>query len=312
LKAEDRDAVAFAVGTNIDDFSSRMKDAESFFKYQQKFGGEGAKQGLSGSDLAELSSGAYIAGGYGAGKTVGLLGRMYNSFKGGLTDEQTLNLLMSPDTKGILREAITNPNSVKTLDKIEQAIFKPRALQTAVGGAQVGAEAMQQGATPNPLLAPAAEPWDIGPATAPNQSTPAPASSGEPWDVGAAQKVSAAEIEQKIRAEAEKQGYGQYADMFVRQAKQESGFNPYAVSPKGAAGVFQHMPGTAQDLGIDPFNVDQSIAGGIGYMGQQLNKFKDPRLALAAYNWGPGNVSKSGLVGAPEETQNYIKAILGS
>lgn len=311
LDAKDREAMAFAVGTSIDDFSSRMKDAENFFKYQQKFGGEGTKATLSGADLAELSSGAYIAGGYGAGKTVGLLGRMYNSFKGGLTDEQTLNLLMSPETKGILREAITNPNSVKTLDKIEQTIFKPNVVDTLAGGAQAAAVARENAPQRvNPVLQPSAEPWDIGPAGAGEQS--APESSGEPWDVGAAQKISAAEIEQKIRAEAEKQGYGQYADMFVRQAKQESGFNPYAVSKKGAAGVFQHMPGTAQDLGIDPFDVDQSIAGGINYMGQQLNKFRDPRLALAAYNWGPGNVAKSGLANAPQETQDYIKAILGS
>lgn len=325
LDANDREAMAFAVGTNIDDFSSRMKDAENFFKYQQKFGGEGATQGLSGSDLAELSSGAYIAGGYGAGKTVGLMGRMYNSFKGGLTDEQTLNLLMSPETKGVLREAITNPNSLKTLDKIEQAIFKPNALQTVVGGAQVGAEAIQQGTPPTkseqaPLELPQLnlEGIDLS-----------GIDTGEPAAAGAAQEPAGgipklnlegvdisthtpAEIEQKIRAQAEAKGYGQYADMFVRQAKQESGLNPYAVSSKGAAGVFQHMPGTAKDLNIDPFNVDQSIAGGIDYMGQQLNKFKDPRLALAAYNWGPGNVSKSGLAGAPEETQNYIKAILGS
>lgn len=308
LDEKGKEAMAFSVGTSIDDFSSRMKDAENFFKYQQKFGGEGAKQGLTGADLAELSSGAYIAGGYGAGKTAGLMGRMFNSFKGGLTDEQTLNLLMSPETKGILREAIKNPNSIKTLDAIEKNIFRP-AMSNAVQGTQIGAVAIENLPSNVSPAQQSAEPWDIGP---PDAGTSAPASSGEAWDVGAPQSFSPAEIEQKIRAAAEAKGYGQYADMFVRQAKQESGFNPYAVSNKGAAGVFQHMPGTAQELGIDPFNVDQSIAGGIDYMGQQLAKFKDPRLALAAYNWGPGNVAKSGLAGAPAETQAYIKAILGS
>jgi hypothetical protein len=313
LKTEERDAVAFAVGTNIDDFSSRMKDAENFFKYQQRYGQavDGGK--AVNSDVVDaLSSAAAVSLGYGPAKAVSLSGRIANFFTNGLTDEQTLNLLMSKEAKGLLRDAITSPNSIKTLDKIETTLMKPRVVDTIAEGVQAGAVARENAPTSTNKATQPLESWDIGPAGAEDTTTPDSGTSAEPWDIGAAQKVSAAEIEQKIRAEAEKQGYGQYADMFVRQAKQESGFNPYAVSKKGAAGVFQHMPGTAQELGIDPFDVDQSIAGGIGYMGQQLNKFKDPRLALAAYNWGPGNVAKSGLAGAPAETQNYIKSILGS
>ena len=81
--------------------------------------------------------------------------------------------------------------------------------------------------------------------------------------------------------------------------------------PPQILGVFQHMPATAQDLGIDPFNVDQSISGGVRYMGQLLGKYNDPRTALAAYNWGMGNVDRQGLNNLPAETQNYIKGILG-
>jgi soluble lytic murein transglycosylase-like protein len=100
--------------------------------------------------------------------------------------------------------------------------------------------------------------------------------------------------------------------MFVKQAKQESGYNPYAVSKAGAQGVFQLMPGTAKDLGVtDPFDVAQNISGGINYMGQQLNRFKDPALALAAYNAGPKRVADFGGIPNIPETQDYVKRILG-
>lgn len=313
LPENERNAMAFAVGTNIDDFSSRMKDAEGFFKYMQKFGGADNKQFLSGSDLAELSTAGYVAGGYGTGKALGLVGRFMNTVKGGLTDEQTLNLLMSPETKGILREAITNPNSVKTLNRIEKSVFAPAAA-TAVQGAQVGAEAVQNAlpsgispATQN-ITAPV-EPWDIG---APPSVAPESAPSGGTWDIGAPKQLSQSEIEKQIRDEAQAQGYGQYADLFVRQAKQESGFNPYATSKAGAAGIFQHMPATAQELGINPYDPTQSIQGGVKYMGQLLKQYNnDPAKALAAYNWGMGNLNKYGIENAPAETQGYLKNILG-
>lgn len=312
LDEKSKEAMAFAVGTNIDDFSSRMKDAENFFKYQQRYG----KQAEGGTPLNTgaidaLSSAAAVSLGYGPAKAVNLMGRIGNFLSGGLTDEQTLSLLMRPETKGLLREVITSPNSLKTLDKLEKSILTP-ATETLAAGTRIAFGAGE--AAPSNVVSPAAAggrpALDL---TQPDETNPvleSPEQSGSRPALDLS--YNPVEIEQKIRAEAEKQGYGQYADMFVRQAKQESGFNPYAVSKKGAAGVFQHMPGTAQDLGIDPFDVDQSIAGGINYMGQQLNKFRDPRLALAAYNWGPGNVAKSGLANAPQETQDYIKAILGS
>jgi len=315
LPEKDRAAMAFAVGTNIDDFSGRMKDAENFFKYQQRYG-QAAEGGdaLNAKTVDALSSAAAVALGYGPAKAVSLTGRIVNTLKGGLTDEQTLNLLMSPETKGILRDAIKNPNSLETLNKIETSLFKPAAA-TIRQGAQVGVTGME-GLPSNvypvngkPLQAPT-EPWDIG---APTESPTNPSKgTGESWDVGAPQQLSQNDIEQQIRMEAEKQGLGKYSDLFVRQAKQESGFNPYATSPKGAAGIFQHMPATAQELGIDPYDPTQSIQGGVKYMGQLLNKYQgDPTKALAAYNWGMGNVDRKGLEAAPTETQNYLKNILG-
>ncbi len=94
--------------------------------------------------------------------------------------------------------------------------------------------------------------------------------------------------------------------------RHESGFDPRAVSPKGAMGLMQLMPGTAALLGVkDPFNVEQNIQGGIRYLEMCLTRFdQDVGLALAAYNAGPGNVDK--YKGCPPfpETEHYVATVL--
>lgn len=88
-------------------------------------------------------------------------------------------------------------------------------------------------------------------------------------------------------------------------------------SKAGAQGLMQIMPGTAKDLGITNVNdADQNIDGGVRYLGQQLVKYQDQKLALMAYNWGPGNVDrwlKSGADPAkvPEETRDYVQRVQG-
>lgn len=94
--------------------------------------------------------------------------------------------------------------------------------------------------------------------------------------------------------------------------RHESNFNPQAVSPVGAQGLMQLMPGTAAGLGVrDPFDPDQNVAGGAKYIADQLRRFKDLRCALAAYNAGPGAVMQYGGVPPYAETQYYVGAIYG-
>jgi soluble lytic murein transglycosylase-like protein len=91
----------------------------------------------------------------------------------------------------------------------------------------------------------------------------------------------------------------------------ESGFHPRAVSPAGAAGLTQLMPGTAAELGVaDPFDPAQSLAGGATYLAAQIARFDDLELALAAYNAGPGRVLAAG--GAPRiaETRRFVDAVV--
>lgn len=95
-------------------------------------------------------------------------------------------------------------------------------------------------------------------------------------------------------------------------AWRESRFRPEARSGKGAIGVMQLMPGTARDLGVDPFDPAQNIRGGAMYLRRMLSEFGgDVRLALAAYNAGPAAVRKHGGVPPYAETQAYVTSILG-
>src|SRR5438445_11854205 len=82
-------------------------------------------------------------------------------------------------------------------------------------------------------------------------------------------------------------------DLFAALINQESGFNPRAVSPAGAQGLGQLMPGTAANLGVkNPFDPSQNLDGAARYFSQQLKTFGNPENALAAYNAGPGAVQK--------------------
>ena len=92
----------------------------------------------------------------------------------------------------------------------------------------------------------------------------------------------------------------------------ESGFQPDAVSPAGAQGLMQLMPATARELGVvDPFDVHQNIDGGTKYLRQMMDRFDgDLKLALAAYNAGPGTVARYDGEVPYRETRDYVKRVL--
>jgi len=102
------------------------------------------------------------------------------------------------------------------------------------------------------------------------------------------------------------------AALLAAQLYAESGFNPYAVSPAGAQGIAQFMPGTARALGLDdPFDASRAIDAQGHLMRDLLRRFGSVPLALAAYNAGPGAVAACGCIPPYSETQAYVTRILG-
>jgi hypothetical protein len=115
-----------------------------------------------------------------------------------------------------------------------------------------------------------------------------------------------------------------YADLFSRAgarhgvdpsllaavASQESGFNASAVSPAGAQGLMQFMPATAKGLGVNALDPASAIDGAARYLSSLSKQFGSTELALAAYNAGPGTVTRYGGVPPYSETQNYVRAVM--
>lgn len=93
---------------------------------------------------------------------------------------------------------------------------------------------------------------------------------------------------------------------------QESRWREGAVSPAGARGLAQLMPGTARQMGVDAGDPSANLEGGARYLRAQLDAFGgDIEKALAAYNAGPGRVQQAGGIPQIRETQNYVASILG-
>ncbi|MCG5073035.1 lytic transglycosylase domain-containing protein [Paraburkholderia tagetis] len=106
--------------------------------------------------------------------------------------------------------------------------------------------------------------------------------------------------------------YGLPAGLLSSLAQQESAGNAKAVSRAGAAGLFQFMPATAREYGIDPMDPAQSSKAAARKMAGLMKHYRgDLSMALSAYNWGEGNLDRKGMARAPAETLAYAPSIMG-
>lgn len=107
------------------------------------------------------------------------------------------------------------------------------------------------------------------------------------------------------------QQHGLPAGLLNAVMQQESAGDPRAVSPKGARGLFQFMPETATEYGIDPLVPEQAAAGAARMYGDLSRRYGgDLPQMLAGYNWGQGNLARQGMARAPAETRDYISKIM--
>jgi soluble lytic murein transglycosylase len=106
--------------------------------------------------------------------------------------------------------------------------------------------------------------------------------------------------------------YGIDPELIKAVIKVESSFNPYAVSEKGAMGLMQLMPRTAEEMQVrSPFEAKENIMGGSRYLRKMLDLFDgNLRLGLAAYNAGPNRILENGIIPKIPETEQYVKKVM--
>jgi hypothetical protein len=121
--------------------------------------------------------------------------------------------------------------------------------------------------------------------------------------------TSSAAFDRLIAREARRHGVSPALVKAV--VKAESNFHPEAVSSQGAQGLMQLMPDTADSLGVsDPFRPEENVWGGTRYLREMLDRYRNVRHALAAYNAGPSAVDRFGGVPPYPETQEYVDRVL--
>jgi soluble lytic murein transglycosylase-like protein len=120
---------------------------------------------------------------------------------------------------------------------------------------------------------------------------------------------AASDVASQIQAAAP--GYGVPPSLALAVAQRESGFNQSAVGSSGEVGVFQLMPATAAQLGVNPSDLSGNIDGGLKYLSQLYQQFGDWGTALEAYNGGPGNVQRGTVSPAAQQYSADVLAAAG-
>lgn len=129
-------------------------------------------------------------------------------------------------------------------------------------------------------------------------------------DINTDMKTNNLTIDQAVDNASKK--YGVDKKLILAVIQQESSFNPHSTSSVGAMGLMQLMPDTAKELGVDnAYDVNENVDGGTKYLKSLLDTFGNYRMAIAAYNAGPGAVQKSGenIDKLPSETQDYVAKV---
>ena len=146
---------------------------------------------------------------------------------------------------------------------------------------------------------------DVGTPTVIRRVLPQQATGATPAAGGALAGVPYADLFTRAGAR-----HGVDASLLAAVASQESSFNASAVSPAGAQGLMQFMPATAKGLGVNALDPTSAIDGAARYLSSLTKQFGSTELALAAYNAGPGTVSRYGGIPPYSETQNYVRAVM--
>src|SRR5258708_1180018 len=210
----------------------------------------------------------------------------------------------APSSTRSAAETLAQKQGKATLAAMQASVDKQRASVAGGLAAFIG----QMPANPPPHTPP---PLFLPPPIPPPQNTPAPDEMATATHPGLyCDPVSETDLAPIVLDAAQREGLE--PRLLTAVIEQESAFRPCAVSEKGAQGLMQLMPATAQQFGLsDPFDIQQNIGGGARFLKELLTRYAgDQTLPLAAYNSDPTKHDEGGRVPAIPETTNYVREIL--